>query len=151
MSAAVSEQNALGLDVEVQIALGAHEALEGTHIRATADGDVVTLTGTADCYARRLMAEDVARHVPGVRKVVDRIEIPIDGVYGWRDIDLFDAAYRLLAAHYLLSRRRIEVEANNGWLRLRGRVNNAFERVEAERAIASLPNLRGIRNDLVVG
>jgi osmotically-inducible protein OsmY len=148
---AVSEHDVIGLDLEVQRAIRAHEALEGTPIKVTADGDVVTLTGTADCYARRLTAEDVARHVPGVRKVVDQIEIPIDGIYGWRDVDLFDAAYRLLASHYLLARRRIEVEAHNGWLRLRGRVGSAFERVEAERAIASLPNLRGIRNDLVVG
>lgn len=142
---------AMGLENEVRTALGAHAALAGAHIRADVDGDVVTLRGSADCYARKLTAEDIARHVPGVREVVDLVEIPIDGVYGWRDIDLFDAAYRALASHYLLSKRRIEVEADRGWIRLRGRVGSAFERVEAERAIASLPNLRGIRNDLVVG
>jgi osmotically-inducible protein OsmY len=141
----------MGLENEVRTALGAHAALAGAHIRADVDGDVVTLRGSTDCYARKLTAEDIARHVPGVREVVDLVEIPVDGVYGWRDIDLFEGAYRALASHYLLAKRRIEVEADRGWIRLRGRVGSAFERVEAERAVASLPNLRGIRNDLVVG
>ena len=141
----------MSLEYQVRVALASHAALEGAHVEAKVDDDVVTLEGTADCYARRLMAEDVARHVEGVHKVVNHVEIPIDGVYGWRDIDLFDAAYRALASHYLLAKRRIEIEADRGWLRLRGRVGSAFERIEAERAVASLPNLRGIRNELVVG
>ena len=141
----------IGLENEVRGALAGHAALAGEHIRADVDGDVVTLRGSTDCYARKMTAEETARRVPGVREVVDLVEILVDGINGWRDIDLFDGAYRALASHYMLAKCRIDVEVDRGWLRLKGRVGNAFERVEAERAIASLPNLRGIRNDIVVG
>ncbi len=137
-------------EAKIASALAATGKLDGAHVEVSVSGDVATLSGWVDCYARRLAAAEAAREVPGVRKVVDRLEIPVDGFYGWRDIDIEDAARLLLRSNYLLTTRRIDVGVDSGVLRLRGRVASAAERLEAEHICSTIPSLRGIRNDLVV-
>lgn len=148
--AAVLERSTTELEQTVREALASHAALAGTDVHADVSNGTVTLTGTADCYARKVTAQQVAHRVPGVREVINLIEIPVSGFYGWRDVDLFEGAQRALASHYLFSKHPVDVAVDKGWIRLRGKVGSEFERAEAEHAISTLPNLRGIRNDLRV-
>ena len=148
--AAVLEGYTTQLQHEVLGELAVFEKLDGTDIVAHESGGVVTLTGAVDCYARKLAAEEVVRGVPGVVEVINRIEIPADGFYGWRDIDIENAARQALKNHYMFAKRNLEVAVNRATIHLFGKVATVTERVEAERAVATIPNLRGIRNDLVV-
>jgi len=147
---AVLKPGAPELEREVLARLASCESLEGTRIDVHAMGDVVTLVGTVDCYARKLAAEQEARRVPGVRAVINRIEVPYGVVDGWRDIDIQRVASDALRAHYLLGSRRIRVVVDNGVIHLAGRVASEAERIEAERVVTPIPNLRGIRDHLVV-
>ena len=147
---AVLKPGAPELEREVLARLAAREELENAAIEVRAMGDVVVLVGMVDCYARKLVAEEAARRAPGVRDVVNRIEVPFGAVDGWRDVDILRAAESALRAHYLLGPRPIEVALDAGFIRLTGRVMSEAEREEAERVVTPIPNVRGIRNDLEV-
>jgi osmotically-inducible protein OsmY len=147
--AAVMTPASTGLEEKVAAALAACEKLEpGVVVRVS--GDIVTLGGTVDCYARKLAATEAVRAVLGVGAVINHIEIPVDGFYGWRDIDVENAARHALANHYLLAKRTIDVMVDDRIIRLTGKVVSATERDEAERAVSTIPNVRGIRNEIVV-
>jgi osmotically-inducible protein OsmY len=147
---AVIERTTVDLRGEVLRALAARTQFENADIRVEEVDGIVTLTGMVDCHARRLAAEEAARSVLGVRGVANDIRIARDGVFGWRDIDLLEGAGQILRAHYLFAGKKIGVAANRGFVSLSGRVHSLFERVEAERAVSCLPNLRGVRNEIEV-
>jgi osmotically-inducible protein OsmY len=138
------------LRIEVLGALAERPMFDNARIAAEEDDGIVTLTGLVDCYAKRLLAEETARDIAGVRGVINDIRIGRDAVFGWRDFDLIEGAGHILRSHYLLAGKRIVVAAHNGFLILSGRVGSLFERLEAERAVASLPTLQGIRNRIDV-
>jgi osmotically-inducible protein OsmY len=147
---AVIQRSAQDLRTDVIQALADRANLVSASIQAEEFDGTVILTGVVDCHARRLAAESAARDVTGVREVVNEIEIARDGKYGWRNIDLLAAARRILEWHYLFAGGKIGVAADNGSVILTGRVTSLFEREEAERAIAGLPNLCGVRNEIEV-
>jgi osmotically-inducible protein OsmY len=147
---AVLKPGAPELERAVLARLAACEELENVDIEVRATGAVVVLSGAVDCYARKVVAERAARGVPGVRAVVDRIEVPPGAGGDWRDVDIQKAAETALRVHYLLGHRPIDVVVDRGFIRLTGRVATEAERAEAERVVTPLPGLRGIRDDLVV-
>jgi len=138
------------LRVEVLSALAETPIFDNARIAAEEADGIVTLTGMVDCHAKRLAAEVAARAVGGVRGVVNKIQIGRDAVFGWRDFDLVEGAGHILRSHYLFAGKKIVVAAHDGIVVLSGRVSTLFERLEAERAIASLPSLQGIRNRIEV-
>jgi osmotically-inducible protein OsmY len=153
---AVIERKTTDLRGEVLRALTSRTDLGNVDIQAEEDNGIVTLTGTVDCLARRIEAEETARSVHGVRGVIDEIRIAHDRVYGWRDVDLLEGARQILRMHYLFAGTagtagtKLTVAANNGYIFLTGYVNRLSERIEAERAVAVLPDLRGVVNEIEV-
>ncbi len=59
----------------VQLALNSDRVLYARHITVRADGGVVTLGGYVWTPEELVQAKDDARGVPGVTKVVDRMEV----------------------------------------------------------------------------
>ena len=147
---AVLKPGAPELERAVLARLAACDELEKVEIEVHATGAIVVLSGAVDCYARKVAAERAARGVPGVRAVVDRIEVLPGACGDMRDVDIQRAAETALRVHYRLGRRPIEVVVDRGVVRLEGRVASAAERAEAERVVTPIAGLRGIRDDLEV-
>ncbi len=59
----------------VQLALSSDQVLYSRHINVHADGSVVTLSGYVWTPQELVEAKEDARAVPGVAKVVDRMEV----------------------------------------------------------------------------
>jgi osmotically-inducible protein OsmY len=59
----------------VQVALSSDQVLYSRHINVRADGSVVTLSGYVWTPEELVEAKEDARAVPGVAKVVDRMEV----------------------------------------------------------------------------
>ena len=59
----------------VQLALNSDQVLYARHINVRADGSVVTLSGYVWTPEELIEAKEDARAVPGVTKVVDRMEV----------------------------------------------------------------------------
>ena len=76
------EQRAADRDMaeRVQVALSADRVLYSRHITVSSDGGVITLSGYVWTPEELVEAKEDAQGVPGVIKVVDRMEVDRGGV-----------------------------------------------------------------------
>jgi len=66
---------------------------------AVKDG-IVTLTGWVDSYLKKIAAEEAARRVPGVKAVVNDIEVRLPSSAERTDADLAAAVLNVRLAHW---------------------------------------------------
>jgi osmotically-inducible protein OsmY len=111
---------------------------------------VVTLTGWADSYTKKWIAERAAHRVHGVVAVANDIEVRLPSAAERSDSDIALAATRALEWDALVPIEKVEVTVAKGWVTLRGEVEWEFERREAERAVRRLSGVRGVTNVIMV-
>jgi osmotically-inducible protein OsmY len=116
---------------------------------AVKDG-VVTLTGWVDSYLKKIAAEEDAYHVPGVKAVVNDIEVRLPGSAQRSDPDLAKAVLDALKWDAGIPTDKIQVTVDHGWVTLKGEVEYYFQKRDAERAVERLSGVRGVTNLLVV-
>jgi osmotically-inducible protein OsmY len=116
---------------------------------AVKDG-VVTLTGWIDSYLKKIAAEEDAYHVPGVKAVVNDIEVRLPGSAQRSDPDLAKAVLDALKWDAGIPTDKIQVTIDHGWVTLKGEVEYYFQKRDAERAVERLSGVRGVTNLLVV-
>lgn len=72
---AASDPQDTKLSSDVERSINSHPALLTDLLHVQAADHVVYLNGSADTWVEYYEAEDVARAVPGVRRVVNKIEV----------------------------------------------------------------------------
>ena len=73
------------LQKDVQDAIKWEPLLNAAEIGVTVKDGVVTLTGSVDSYSKKTEAEDAAKNVPGVKAVVEKIEIKFSSPWARKD------------------------------------------------------------------
>jgi osmotically-inducible protein OsmY len=116
---------------------------------AVKDG-VVTLTGWVDSYWKKKVAEEAAHRVPGVKAVANDIEVRLPILAERTDADIAKAALNALKWDAAIPTDKVQVTVSKGWVTLKGEVDYAFQRQDAERAVARLTGVKGVTNLLVV-
>jgi osmotically-inducible protein OsmY len=116
---------------------------------AVKDG-IVTLTGWVDSYLKKIAAEEDAHRVPGVKAVVNEIEVHLPGSAERTDADLAKAALNALKWDAGIPTDKIDVTVSHGWVTLKGEVDYYFQKREAEHAVERLSGVRGVTNLLTV-
>ena len=116
---------------------------------AVKDG-IVTLTGWVDSYLKKIAAEEDAHRVPGVKAVVNEIEVHLPGSVERTDADLAKAALNALKWDAGIPTDKIDVTVSHGWVTLKGEVDYYFQKREAEHAVERLSGVRGVTNLLTV-
>jgi osmotically-inducible protein OsmY len=111
---------------------------------------IVTLTGWVDSYMKKIAAENAALRVPGVKAVVNDIEVRLPGSAERTDIDLAKAVLDALRWDANIPAGKIDVTVSQGWVTLKGEVDYAFQKREAERAIRHLSGIKGVINLITV-
>ena len=81
----------------------------------------------------RLSPEDAIRHVPGIRRITDRIAVRPHAA----PTEVKSQIERALQRHADLDASRIEVNADGGMVVLRGAVRSLGQKEEAERVARS--------------
>jgi osmotically-inducible protein OsmY len=116
---------------------------------AVKDG-IVTLTGWVDSYLKKMAAEEAAHRVPGVKAVVNEIEVRLPGSAERTDHDLAKAVLNALRWDAAIPAGKVDVTVSQGWVTLKGEVEYAFQKRDAERAVQHLAGVKGITNLIVV-
>lgn len=153
-----------------------HDTMGATsQVQIHAKDGVVTLSGTVDTPADRILAERAARRTSGVVNVVNEIivsesqagglEAPFDERVtreealknGERigassdDARIYDAVRRKLVAHEGTSKKEIFVDVVDGNVTLRGRfVGTAAARDEAVASALTVPGVKAVNDRLTV-
>jgi osmotically-inducible protein OsmY len=111
----------------------------------------VTLTGTVDNYAKKIQAENAAKHIKGVKAVVEKIEVKFNT--DWTKHDDNDIAKEIVHAYkwnWQLPDDKIHVKVENGWITLDGETNWNYQREEAKNAIKDMTGIKGVTNNITI-
>jgi osmotically-inducible protein OsmY len=112
------------------------------------NGDVA-LNGTARSYPQYVEAAAAARRVSGVKSVHNHLEVALPPQDRRDDATLTTMANNALALDVTVP-DGVEATASHGNLTLTGTVMYGTEMAAAERAVAGLPGVRNIRNDIEI-
>jgi osmotically-inducible protein OsmY len=116
---------------------------------SVADGQI-TLHGRVDTCVQKCAAEQAARRVPGVREVVNDIEVQLPAPQQRPDPEIAEAVRRVIEWHSQVPTGAIEGAVEDGWVILRGAVEAAYQRSCAEQSVQCLRGVRGVRNEIEV-
>ncbi|RJF75469.1 BON domain-containing protein [Rhodopseudomonas palustris] len=119
------------------------------HINVAVERDVVILTGYVISYAEKLAAIAATRRVKGVHAISEHIEVrypftkTADDRIAQRAVDILDW-------NVLVPASSIDVQVEDGWLTLSGRVDWHYERAAAEDDVRKLVGVVGVTNNIVI-
>ena len=116
---------------------------------AVKDG-IVTLTGWVDSYLKKVAAEEAAHRVPGVKAVVNNIEVHLPSSAERTDADLAKAVLNALKWDAAIPTDNLDVTVSRGWVTLKGEVDYAFQKRDAERVVERLSGVKGVTNLILV-
>lgn len=120
------------------------------HIGVTARNGVVTLSGFVDSYAEKLMAEEAARRVHGVRAVAQEIEVRLPEAHKRSEDEIAERALRILTWDIEVPDKRIQVKVEKGIVTLMGDVDFQFQKDAAQHDVRKLSGVVLIRNEITV-
>lgn len=110
---------------------------------------IVTLNGTVKSSADRLIVQEAAWGIEGVKGVVNNLSVE-SSTQVRTDAEITEAVRATLEWDSLLPETNIQFTVTNGWVALEGTVNLSRERVGAGRSVRRLTGVRGVYNNIVV-
>jgi osmotically-inducible protein OsmY len=116
------------------------------HIQSTVTHGVVTLTGQVDFGSQREDAESAVRNLAGVRQVLNDIRVKPARVVNPEDVRT--AIEQALARRTAREANRINLEIDEGRVKLTGFVHSWAERRAALGAAKSTPGVLGVVDNL---
>ena len=126
--------------------LGRDRLLDASGITVlNADGNVA-LNGTVPSYPQYLQAAETARHVTGVARVQNHLQVVLPPEDYRDDAMLATAANNALAASAAVP-EGVEATAKDGNLTLTGSVKYGGQRAAAQLAVSGLTGVRAVRDE----
>jgi len=99
---------------------------------------------------KKLAAEEAAHRVPGVKAVANDIEVRLLSSDERTGADLAAAVLNALKWDAAIPTGKIDVTISKGWVTLKGEVEFAFQKRDAERAVHRLTGVKGVTNLITV-
>lgn len=124
--------------------------VEHTDIGVTVKNGVVTLSGTADCWAKRMAVQEAAHRVDGVLDVANDVSIKLPDSETRTDADIAQAVRQALDWNVFVPHSAIHSTVSGGVVTLDGEVEFLVQRDDAEKAIEHLAGVRFVINNVVV-
>jgi osmotically-inducible protein OsmY len=124
--------------------------VDAAQIGVTANEGVVVLTGHVPVYAKKHVAEEVAKRVHGVKAVANEIEVRPTDVHLRDDEEIAAAAVHALKWDAHVPEGQLQVTVDVGWITIEGTVEHQFQKLAVDRAVRHLHGARGVTNDIVV-
>jgi osmotically-inducible protein OsmY len=117
-------------------------------IRPAVEGDSVTLTGLVEREEQRRRAEDISREIVGeLRKVNNQIKLTEEVIL---DKSLIAKVNTQLLTSPVTRLANIDVQSQNGVVKLNGSVQTAEQKREAERLAKDTEGVKSVENHLRV-
>ena len=125
-------------------------SIDAADIGVAVDQGVVTLTGHVRSYSDKITTLDIVEGVIGVRAIADEIEVRPVGAHVTADDEIAKRIVHSLTWNTSVPEDKIHVTVTKGRVTLEGDVEWRYQADAAERAIARLTGVTGIRNRLRV-
>ena len=116
---------------------------------AVKDG-VVTLSGFVSSYAEKLVAEQAARRVKGVRGLAEAIDVRLPSEARTTDPEIAKRIADMFDWSALIPKEKITVKVEHGWVTLAGTVDGYFQRKSAGDLVSRISGVRGVSNQIAI-
>ena len=126
-----------------------HKLVDPGSFKVLVSGGVVHIDGEVGSYQQKKTIDRLVAASPGVRRVVNRLRVVPAAPVG--DSALADRVEQAIQAETTLVGQAISVSARGGHVELKGTVDSATVRLDAEYAAWHVPGVRQVTNKLHVG
>jgi osmotically-inducible protein OsmY len=116
-------------------------------VKVVVDDGWITLNGDVDWNYQREAAHEAVRHLMGVKNVIDLIKLNVHSV---SPADVRSKIEKALKRNMIKDAAGITIEANDGAVKLRGKVHSWEEHDDAGSAAWATLGVTSVENDLVV-
>lgn len=137
-------------DVEAEIGFNPELRAIATEIGVAVKDNIVTLTGTVDSFRKKILVEEAAQKVAGVKVVASDVIVQIPGSEQKSDTQLAEIVKSALRWNTAVNEDRVEVKVDDGWVYLTGQVDWQFEKDSASRSVECLAGIKGVINTITL-
>ena len=120
--------------------------MESSEIGVAVKNSIVTLSGQVDSYPKKLVAENAAKKIAGVKAIAEDIQIGVSPAYNKTDADIAEAVLNALKWNTAVQEEKIKIKVENGNVTLEGEVEWEYQRINAKTAIENLTGVRSVFN-----
>jgi osmotically-inducible protein OsmY len=122
-------------------------SVEGVNV--TCHAGVIELTGAVPFFAEKDAAVRATRRVPGVKAIVDELDVNEFELHDHADLDIAEAINSALRWHVWIP-DSVQASVEAGWVTLTGRVSWEFQRNSARDCTLHVWGVRGVTNDITL-
>lgn len=141
-------KNDIQIQKDILAQLEWEPSLESASIGVSVKNGVVTLSGIVQNYSQKVMAENAASKIVGVKAVAE--DIQVGPTFFRTDTEIAEAVVDALKWHAFVKEDQLRIKVENGFVTLEGEVEWAYQRKAAQKAIENLEGVRGINNQIAI-
>jgi len=139
-------KNNAELQTDVQNAIKWEPSMNAAEIGVTVKDGVVTLSGTVDCYSKKINAENAAKNVIGVKAIAQDISVDYGNSFKKNDTEIATEIVNVWKYNWEVPEDKIKVKVDNGWVNLEGEVAWNYQKEASKNAINNLAGVKGVTN-----
>lgn len=127
------------------------DRIDESQIDVSIKDDIATLKGCVSSYPDKVLAEIETQMVPGIKSVVNDIEVKFPGSYELpSDQDVKEAMFCLLDANSEIDSNDVQVSINNGKVVLEGTVNSYWKSEKIRKMASQISGVVSVSNKISV-
>ena len=138
------------LQKDVQDAIRWEPLLNAAEIGVIVKDGIVTLTGIVDSFAKKSEAENAAKHVVGVKAVVEKIEIKIKNAGIKNDNEIATDVVHAFKWNWEIPSDKIRVKVEQEWVTLEGEVQWNYQKEAAKKSVNNIIGVKGVTNSITI-
>lgn len=125
-------------------------SIDAADIGVAVEDGIVTLTGHVPTYAQKVTAENLVRHVRGVRGIAEEIEVRPAGSNMTADDEVAKRAANMIGWNTAIPANAVQVSVHKGWVTLTGEVEWQYQKEAAAKTVRALAGVTGIHNKIAL-
>ncbi len=124
--------------------------LKAAEIGVMANKGLITLTGSVNTYAKKVEAEQAAKNVAGVKKVIEHIKVVCNTMHKRTDAEIQTAIETSFKWHWDIPSEKISVIVENGWVIMSGKLEWNYQKEAIKNVLNNLIGITGITNNISI-
>lgn len=137
------------LQKDIQNAIKFEPLLQASEIGIVEKDGVVTLTGTVDSYSKIIEAENIVKKVPGVKVIVDKMEVD-HKYFNKNDNEIAEEILNILKWNLNILQEKLVIKILGGWIYLDGTLDWNYQRESVIIAMSNLSGVKGVINNIKI-
>lgn len=128
-----------------------NDSIDETQIEITINNEVATLKGCVSSYPEKVLAEIEAQLVPGIKSVVNEIEVKfMESNLIPSDQDLREAMFCVLDANSELDSNNVQIFIKKGHVVLGGTVDSYWKKEKIQKMVSQITAVLSVINKIAI-